>query len=156
LNQQLHRRVVLATFRDDDVYKAPARLDKLLMHRTDRFKILLDHRIQRAAPLAYIAPEPANTTNIGVRIHEDFQIEKVAQSRILKDQDSLHDHNGPGIDTSRLLAPHMRGKIIRWLLDRLMAPKGIDVPDQKVEVRSIWMIEVLLSLSSKGRWLLSL
>ncbi len=41
------------------------------------------------------------------------------------------------------MAPHMRGKIIRWLLDRLMASKGIDVPDQKVEVHSVWMIEVL-------------
>ena len=53
--------------------------NKLLMHGTNRFQILLDHRVERPPTVADVTPQPSNETNIGVGIHKDLQIEQATQ-----------------------------------------------------------------------------
>jgi hypothetical protein len=57
-------------------------LDKLLVHWPDRFQILLDDQLDRAAALADVALEATDKPQVICSINEDSYIHEVAERGI--------------------------------------------------------------------------
>ena len=55
---------------DDDVGVLAAGLDELLMHGLDGGQVLVDDRVQRAAPLLHVPEDAAEYAHIGVGVHD--------------------------------------------------------------------------------------
>jgi len=55
--------------------------------------VLLDHRLHRSAPFSNVTLQPADESQVGIRVHENLDIKQFPQSWLRQDQDSLHnDH----------------------------------------------------------------
>src|SRR5579863_3223805 len=84
LNHQVNPHVVVPTLGNDHIRVTLRRLDELQVHRPHRFHILFDDHFRGATAIAYIAHQPPDKTQVPVSIHEDFDVQYVAQGSILK------------------------------------------------------------------------
>ena len=103
---------VEAAFRDDDIGVALARLDKLQMHGTDRAQILVDDGFEGAASLGKVTSETTDKSNVGVGIHENLDVKKLAQRRFSQDQNPFDHDDREGFDTQGLWETAVLGEVV--------------------------------------------
>ncbi len=92
----------MSAFRDDDIGIALGWLDKFQVHGTDSVQILLDHGIGRAPAFVDVPLETADEAQVSIGIHEDLDIEHLAQRGFGEDQNSLHQDDTARLDGERL------------------------------------------------------
>ena len=69
--------------------------DELQVHRADGQLILLDDRLGRTAARR-VALQAADEANVGIGVHEELDVEQVAQGWLHEDQDALHHDDAVG------------------------------------------------------------
>src|SRR5690606_24064723 len=141
-DQDLEGDVVVATLRDDEVGPPPGGLDELLVHRAHRSVVLLADRGERAAALLEVAPDAAEHPDVGVGVHEDLDVELLADRRRDEGEDPLdQDHRGrhhlagPG-------RPGVAAEVVDRHLDRLAGPEDPEVLGEELALEGVRMIVV--------------
>ena len=114
------------------------------------FQVLADHIFRRAAAFADIALQPADKTQIGIGIHEDFHVKQVAQLGIGKNQNTLHQNHPPRLDVDRFAGTRVGGEIIHRQLNRFPVAQRTHMLDQQFIFKSIRVIKVDLIVLFAG------
>src|SRR5437870_6542457 len=132
----------MTTLGDDDVGKALRWLDELHVHRPHRRYVLLDHRVERAATLGYVAAESTNKANVIGSIDEDFDVHLFKQTRLSKNQNTFDNDNRFRRDWRGVGQARVRAKIVDGKLDRLACVQLLQMIDKELVINGIRMIEV--------------
>ena len=156
VGQHLHGGAVLAAVGHDDVRVPLAGLHKGLVHGFDRGEVLVDDAVQRAAPLFDVPQDAAEDALIGVSVHINFVVEQLAQLRLHKGQDALHDEDGGGLDVLYLVAAVVVGVIVHRAVDGTARFQLLQVVDQQGVVKGIRVVVVQLAAFLKRQLVVAL
>src|SRR5207253_10755892 len=124
----------MTTLWDDDVGKALRWLDELHVHRPHRGHVLLDHRVECAATLGYVATESTNKANVIGSIDEHFDIHLFQQTRLGKNQNTFDDDNRFRRDWRGVGQARVRAKIVDGKLDRLARGQLLQMIDKELGI----------------------
>jgi hypothetical protein len=141
---------IVTTFRNDNVGVALGWLDEFQVHRADSMQILFDHGIGRSPAFVDVPLQAADESEVGIRIHEDLDVEHFPERRFGEDQDALHKNDIAWLDSERLGGAAVCGEIIDWHFDGPSVAKSGDVPDQEICFEGVGMIKV--ELIALRRW----
>ena len=98
LHDHVERDEVVPALEHDDVRVLAARLNELLVHGLDGREVLRDDALERAAAVADVAQGAAQDAHVGVGLDENFNVEHIAQGRVLENEDALDDDDLGGED----------------------------------------------------------
>src|SRR6476646_7889104 len=90
------------------------RLDKLHMHRSDGFYVLLNHRLNGATTFGNITPKPPDKSNVVGCVDKNLDIHLFEQTRFSKDQDSLDYNDRLRLDRARFVQTSVGLEIVKW------------------------------------------
>src|SRR2546428_10315652 len=94
-DDRVERHLILAALRDDQVGVPLRRFDELLVHRTHRVQILLNHGFERAASRLNVAHEAAHETDVGGRIDKQLDVDPLAQLGFRENENAFDDDHPP-------------------------------------------------------------
>ena len=104
----------------DDHIRVPFRgFDKFEVHGPHCGLILLDDRLGCASAFGEIALKAADESQIGIGIHENFDIEQFAELGFRKDQYPFHNDDTARLNGEGFLRPPIGGEIVDGNLNRL-------------------------------------
>ena len=129
---------------DDDVGIFPARFHENFVHRTNRLRILPDHRIEAPLPLDHVPLQSADKPDVVRRLDEDLDIHQVAQLLLAKEEDPLEDDHLRRVLQHSRLYPGIGGEIVHRNLHR---PAGDQLPqmaNQQVGFQCVGMVKIHL------------
>ena len=155
-SHHVQRGGVEAAFRDDDVGVALGRFDEFQVHRPHGELVLLDHRFGRPTALGDIRCKPADEAHVGVRVHEDLDVEELPQRGVNKDQDALHQDHPARRDGEGPVGPAVGGEIVDRDFDGSAIAQTEDVLDEQFGLQGIRMVEIQVARWAGGRPLRSL
>src|SRR5262249_40255835 len=107
--------------------------------------------LQRAPALAHVAPDAPQDADVGVRIHEQLQVEALAQADAGQQQNSFDDHDGSWSDQARFAAPQVRSKVVDGNEDVFAVSEAIEIFAQALVVERVRMIEVQAFALREGK-----
>ena len=140
----------MATHRDNDVGKSFGGLDEEFVHRFHEGAVMADGLIESPTPLYHIPADDADESLVGIRIHEDLDIHRIAQFRVGEDEDALHDEHLSGMHGNSLLAACAGHVGIGRHRNSLALFQLVDVVHQQRELNGGRVIEVDLLLFCLG------
>ena len=156
LHDHVERHKVVPALEHDDVGVLAAGLDKLLVHGLDGGEVLRDHALERAATVADVAAGAAQDAHVCVGLHEDLDVEQLAQRSVLEDQDALDDDHLVGLDLHSLVGAVVLNIGVHGALDALPVAQLLEVLDEQRGVERVWMVVVDLGALLIGLALLAL
>ena len=156
VRKHLHGGAVLAAVGHDDVRVPLTGLHKGLVHGFDRGEVLVDDAVQRAAPLFDVPQDAAEDALIGVGIHINFVVEQLAQLRLHKGQDALHDEDGGGLDVLYLVAAVVVGVIVHRAVDGAACFQLLQVVDQQGVIKGVRVVVVQFAALLKRQLVVAL
>ena len=142
MDDEVDADLVAAAFGDDDVGKALGRLDELHVHGTDGGHVLLDDGFHGAAALIDVALEAAHEADVGVGVHEDFDVHQFAEGRVFENEDALENDGGARLDAGDLRDAAMRGEIVRGQIDGFAGAQPAKMLDEERRFDRVGMIEI--------------
>ena len=140
LHDHLQGHQILAALQDDDVRKFPAGLHVLLVHGLHCGEVLGDYGLEGAATFLHVPQGPAEDADVGVRLHEDLDVEHVPEGGVLEDQDALHDDDLGGDDLHSLVGAVMIHKGIHRALNAVASLQLLQVLNQQIGIKGIGMV----------------
>ena len=108
---------VFATLRHHQMGILLAGLHILLVHGLDGLLVLLQHALQRPAPLGHVPADPAAQPDVRIGVHKDPHIHQFPQFPVLKNQNALYNDDLPGLNVNGLLTAVVDGEVIHRALD---------------------------------------
>ena len=156
VGQHLHGGAVLAAVGHDDVRVPLAGLHKGLVHGFDRGEVLVDDAVQRAAPLFDVPQDAAEDALIGVGIYINFVVEQLAQLRLHKGQDALHDEHRGRFNVLHFVTAVVVGVVVYGAVDGTAGLELLQVVDEQGIVESVRVVVVQLAALFKGQVVVAL
>src|SRR5271156_5788599 len=150
LNYQVDSDVVVPAFRNDHIGVALRRLDKLQMHRPHGLHVLVHDHLRGAPAIAYIAHQAPDEAQVRVGIHEDFDVQHVAQRFIFKYQNAFHNYGRARFNAHSSLQALKVGVIVGGALNRLACAQLAHMLGEQRRVHGIGMIEIHLHAFGEG------
>ena len=141
-DNHVNRNRVEAAFGDDHVGVALAWFDEFQVHRAHGLQILLHHRFPRAAALRDIALQTTDKAQVRIGIHENFDVEHLAQRTVYENQNSFREYNRARFDGPRLGFADVPRKIVHRQFDRLSSAQRFQMLDHQVGLEGVGMIVV--------------
>ena len=150
LDDEVDADFVVAAFWDDDIGEALGRLDEFHVHGADGGHPLLDDGFHGAAAFFDIALQAAHEAEVGVGIHEDFDIHQISQGAVFEDEDAFDQDGGMRLDANHIGLAAMRGKIVGGEVDRLAGAQLAEMLDEEGRLDRVGMIEIELVALFEG------
>lgn len=125
---------VETAFRNDYVGISFRGFNELLMHRTHSVQILVDDRFHRAPSFGNVALQPADKTNIGVRVDVDFYIKKITQPGFHENENALNDDDRLRLDGNGFLCSGMGFEVVNGQRNRPVGFELSDVLDEEIRI----------------------
>jgi len=120
------------------------------VHRADGCQILVDHRFQGAPSFRNVALEAADQADVIRCVDENANIEEVAQFRLDKEQDTLHQDDGLGQDGARVSRPAVGGEVVDRLFNGQPVLQPPDVGDEQAGFQGVRMVKVGAAVLGAG------
>lgn len=150
LHDHVQRHQIVPALQHDNVGVLPGGLHELLVHGLDGGQVLGHHRLQRAATLLHVPQGTAQDTHVGVRFHENFDIQQITQGLVLEDQNALHDHHLGGAHFHRFIGAVVDGVVVHGTVDGLAPLQGLQMLDHQIGVKGVRVVVVLAAAFFKG------
>ena len=99
-----------------------------------------DDALERAAAVADVAQGAAQDAHVGVGLDENFNVEHIAQGRILENEDALDDDDLGGDDLHSLVGAVMIHKGIHRALNAVASLQLLQVLNQQIGIKGIGMV----------------
>jgi len=135
----------VASARNDHVGVSLAWLDEFQMHRLNGRQVLLDDLVEWTAPYVRVALDPANESDVCVRVDEHLHVTELADTVVDEEQDPVDDDHVCRLDPSCLVTPEMRDEVVLGFLDCLALAQRFEVRTEQVVVERIRVIPVQLA-----------
>ena len=133
----------MAALQDDDVRVFAGGLHELLVHGLDGGEVLGHHGLQGPAPVLHVPQGAAEDADVGVRLHEDLDVEHLPQDGVGEDEDALHDDDAVGLDLHGLVRPVVVHVGVDRALDGAALHQRMEVLDHEVGIEGVRMVVVL-------------
>ena len=105
---------------------------------------------------AFRPQDAAEDALIGVGIYINFVVEQLAQLRLHKGQDALHDEDGGGLDVLYLIAAVVVGVIVHRAVDGAACFQLLQVVDQQGVIKGIRVVVVQFAALLKRQLVVAL
>ena len=125
-------------FEHDDVRVLAARLNVLLVHGLDGREVLRDDALERATAVADVAQD----AHVGVGLDENFNVEHIAQGRVLENEDALDDDDLGGEDLNGLVRAVVVHIGVDGALDAAARLERLEVLDEQARFKGVGMVVV--------------
>ena len=129
-------------FEHDDVRVLAARLNVLLVHGLDGREVLCDDALERAAAVADVAQGAAQDAHVGVGLDENFNVEHIAQGRVLENEDALDDDDLGGEDLDGFVRAVVVHIGVDGALDAAARLERLEVLDEQARFKGVGMVVV--------------
>ena len=132
----------MPALRDDDVRSALGGFHKLLVHGLDRGEVLVDHAVQTASAIPYIAHDTPQDAHIRIGVYKDFDIHLITEFLAGKNQNSLYQNDLRRADQSGLLQPVMDGVVIQRHLNGFSCFQRPQILQEQLRIKRIRVVVV--------------
>ena len=129
-------------FEHDDVRVLAARLNVLLVHGLDGREVLCDDALERAAAVADVAQGAAQDAHVGVGLDENFNVEHIAQGRVLENEDALDDDDLGGEDLNGLVCAVVVHIGVDGALNAAARLERLEVLNEQARFKGVGMVVV--------------
>ena len=129
----------LCPLEHDDVRVLAARLNVLLVHGLDGREVLCDDALERAAAVADVAAQDAH---VGVGLDENFNVEHIAQGRVLENEDALDDDDLGGEDLNGLVCAVVVHIGVDGALNAAARLERLEVLNEQARFKGVGMVVV--------------
>ncbi len=125
-------------------------LDKLIEHRLDGRKILLDDGFDRASSFVDISGQSADKANIVVGLDKNFDVHQIHQRLVLKNEQALDNNHWSWLDEDGLVRSGIGDKRIFWSLNFFVLLQERKMLDHQIGVECVGMVVVERESFFKG------
>ena len=131
-----------ASLGDDEVGKALGGLYELLVHGLQHVQIAVDDHLRGASALHGVAQDVADKSHVGISVHIDLQVHKVAQVLAVQCHDTLNDDDFAGFHVHGLGQTVGGDVVVGGLFYGLALAQVVQLAAKQVPVECIGVVIV--------------